>query len=414
MLNGRGGAASMIKFAIRARRLALRRAARGDSAALPEAADRRGTRAIVSQLYNAVEHTSDAVFITDREGRIEYVNPAFETMTGFTRAEAIGETPRLLKSGEQSDAYYRRLWSCVLSGIVFRDVVVNRKKSGELYHADQTITPMRDDDGHVTHFVSVLRDMTEQRRRQAQQIEIQLASRIQQRLFPAEAPRIPGCDFCGAVFPAAETCGDYYDFIPMPAGRFGVVVGDVCGHGFGPALLMAETRALLRAYCQVHHGLDAILNELNRSLESDMADHHYVTLLFAAVDLASRTLTYANAGHPSGYVLDAAGAVKAVLKSNGLPLGMFADSRYAASATIVLDAGDIVLLLTDGVSDGPLDGDRLAHEETILAAVRAHRDEPAASIVERIRDAARAGAGDKPQEDDITVVVGKIGPVPRT
>jgi two-component system, cell cycle sensor histidine kinase and response regulator CckA len=107
------------------------------------------------------------VVITDGSGVIEYVNPAFEEATGYSRAEVIGQTPRILKSGEQSPVMYRELWETIRAGKVFRGVLVNRKKSGESYIAEKTITPVRNAEGQVTHFISNDKDITEQRRLEA-------------------------------------------------------------------------------------------------------------------------------------------------------------------------------------------------------------------------------------------------------
>jgi len=99
---------------------------------------------------------------------IEYVNPAFEILTGYSREEAIGETPRLLKSGQQTPELYQELWATILSGNVFRRVLANRKKSGEIFYAEKSITPVRDGEGKITHFISNDRDITERRRLEAQ------------------------------------------------------------------------------------------------------------------------------------------------------------------------------------------------------------------------------------------------------
>jgi len=122
----------------------------------------------VRKLWQAIEQSADLVLITDRTGVIEYVNPAFESLTGYSREEAIGQTPRLLKSGQQSPELYQELWATILSGNVFRGVLANRKKSGEIFYAEKSITPVRDSEGRITHFISNDRDITERRRLEAQ------------------------------------------------------------------------------------------------------------------------------------------------------------------------------------------------------------------------------------------------------
>ncbi|OLE57617.1 MAG: hypothetical protein AUG13_03120 [Chloroflexi bacterium 13_1_20CM_2_59_7] len=120
------------------------------------------------KLWRAVEQSADLVMITDLSGVIEYVNPAFEALTGYSPEEAIGQTPRLLKSGQQPPGLYQELWETILSGGVFRGILVNRKKNGELFFAEKTITPLRDAEGRITHFISNDRDITERRRLESQ------------------------------------------------------------------------------------------------------------------------------------------------------------------------------------------------------------------------------------------------------
>lgn len=121
------------------------------------------------QLFRkAVENAGHAVFITDREGTIQYVNPVFEERTGYTRAEAVGQTPRILKSGKQDDEFYDRMWRTILAGEQWEAQLINRRKNGELYHVDQTISPITNDVGEITHFVTIEFDVTNRRLREQQ------------------------------------------------------------------------------------------------------------------------------------------------------------------------------------------------------------------------------------------------------
>jgi two-component system, cell cycle sensor histidine kinase and response regulator CckA len=125
------------------------------------------------KLSRAVEQSADTVVITNREGIIEYVNPAFEKITGYRKEEARGQTPRLLKSGEQALETYQEMWKTILAGNVYRRIFVNRKKNGELYYVEESICPVRDGDGRVTHFIANGRDLTERLRLEAQLLQAQ-------------------------------------------------------------------------------------------------------------------------------------------------------------------------------------------------------------------------------------------------
>jgi len=130
-------------------------------ASVRDLSTRRRSEAQMRKLSGAVEQAADAIMITDRAGTIEYVNPAFERTTGYSRAEAIGRTPRLVKSGRQGAGFYEGLWRTILAGEVFSDVFINRRKDGALYYEEKTITPLKDREGRVTHFISTGKDVTE-------------------------------------------------------------------------------------------------------------------------------------------------------------------------------------------------------------------------------------------------------------
>jgi len=132
------------------------------SAALEEE-ERRLAEAEQRRLNAAIAQAAEAVVITDRYGRIEYVNPSFERVTGYTRDEALGETPRILKSGKQDDAFYRQMWETILSGHIWDGHLVNRRKDGSTYEEHMTITPVYGDDGEIVHFIAVKQDVTEKK-----------------------------------------------------------------------------------------------------------------------------------------------------------------------------------------------------------------------------------------------------------
>ena len=118
------------------------------------------------QFERAVEETGHSVIITDADETIEYVNPAFERITGYQKSEAIGETPRLLKSGEHDSKVYEEMWETLLNGESWEGEFVNQRKTGERMYVQQTIAPVRDDDGEIEQFVSIGTDLTEQKIRE--------------------------------------------------------------------------------------------------------------------------------------------------------------------------------------------------------------------------------------------------------
>jgi serine phosphatase RsbU (regulator of sigma subunit) len=247
--------------------------------------------------------------------------------------------------------------------------------------------------------------------RQLDQTEEQfrLAQKIQQKLFPSGAPRLAGFDIAGVCHPANATGGDYFDFIPMSGGSLGIAVGDVSSHGFGPALLMAEVHAAIRALALAHIDAGEILTLANRLVCEDTADEQFVTVFLGSLDPDERTFVYASAGQ-QGFLLDGSGAMTK-LDSTGFPLGVDAAAVIDCAPRIHLDDGCFVLLFTDGVFEAMDRDGRSFGIERAFDIVRANRDRPAATVVELLCQAVRAFSENGCQSDDITAVIVKAQPV---
>lgn len=359
-------------------------------------------------LQNAVEQTADSIIITDRSGIIEYINPAFEHTTGYTREEVRGITPRIINSGVHDSAFYENLWATILSGNVFRATMANRRKNGEIFYAEQTITPMWGPTGVITHFVTVIKDVTEQRKLQEQQFQMSLARAVQQQYYEIPPPSIEGYDFAAAAFPADAIGGDYFDFIPLKNGALGIVMGDVSGHGIGSALLMAELRAFLRAFAPGSRDVAEIMSLTNDALANHLRQDHYATLIFCRLDPRSRTLVYASAGHTPGFIFNAAGQVKQSLDSIDIPLGLMPGHVFGSSDAIQLEPGDILTLLTDGITDAERPDQSYFGVERALDFIRAYRRESAKDMVNGLYSAVREFSDGLPQVDDITTAICKV------
>ena len=187
--------------------------AEANAALRAEISRRARVEETLRKLASAIEQTSDSVLLTNHDGVIEYVNPAFERTTGFSCADAIGATPRLVNSGHHDRQFFETLWATILSGETFRAVFVNRTKDGREYHEDGIITPLRDSQGNITHFVSTGRDITKGKRTE------EALRRLNDRL-EHEATRIASAlhDEAGQFLTAAHiTLADVERGLPPPA-----------------------------------------------------------------------------------------------------------------------------------------------------------------------------------------------------
>ena len=246
----------------------------------------------------------------------------------------------------------------------------------------------------------------------ARDAQMLAAQQIQACLLPAGPPPLPGFDIAGATYPAEFTSGDYYDYIPMRDGSIGLVIADVCGHGLGPALLMASTQAFLRSSAEVHDDISEILSRVNRCLLDVAEQDRFVTLFLGRLDPLARTLTYSSAGHPTGYVLDASGAIKTQLEGTTVPLAIASDTTFPLGSAVSLESGDTVLLLTDGILEAQSPAGEFFGIERLLQTVRAAQTGKAAEVIARLFQAVRAFCGSEKPVDDITAVVIRVEAVP--
>lgn len=242
---------------------------------------------------------------------------------------------------------------------------------------------------------------------QCQALERRIARDIQQGLLPKQLPTLAGFEIAGRSVAANSVGGDCFDFIPwMAAGEecLGVFVGDASGHGIGAALLMVDTRAYLRALALTCTDVGKLLTLCNHRLAGDRATDQFVTLFLLRLEPSNRCLVYAGAGHWPAYVLNRWGQMRAVLASEGPPLGIDPASEFPASTRVVLEAGDLVFLFTDGIPEAfPPDGAFFGVERA-LTLVRQHQDEPAEAILEALFAAVQRFA-DHRLQDDLTAVI---------
>jgi serine phosphatase RsbU (regulator of sigma subunit)/anti-sigma regulatory factor (Ser/Thr protein kinase) len=236
--------------------------------------------------------------------------------------------------------------------------------------------------------------------RQRFEHELEVARLIQQNFLPKELPDLPGWHMAACYRPAREVSGDFYDVIPLPDGRVGLVVGDVTDKGVPAALVMSATRSVLRASAQRMVEPGAVLERVNEHLCPDMPEKMFVTCLYGVLDPASGRLRFANAGHDLPYVKTVDGVVE--LRARGMPLGLLPGMDYEEKE-IVLAPGDSVLLHSDGIVEAH-DADRAMFgfprlKETVGGPLAGQ------ALIDHVLAELEAFVGpDAEQEDDITMV----------
>jgi PAS domain S-box-containing protein len=388
---------------------------------LREAANRRERREARQKLLESElryrllwQSSPDAVLLMDSESNIHFANPAVETIFSCKPEEIMDKPLRLLlpedlRSNEAKgiENYLRTGEKTTLSRVV---ETVGRRQDGREIVVEVSFSHM-ELHGERRH-VAFIRDITARKKTERalreNQEQLLVAREIQQRLFPKSAPTLEGFDIAGVTYPAEETGGDYFDYLPMLNGNVGVIVADVTGHGIGPALLMAETRAYLRTLAANREDIGEILTSANRILAEDIGEDRYVTLFLGRLEPKTRKFAYASAGHPTGYVLGPGGEIKSLLKRTSVPLGVNPTAKYDGAVEVVLQPGDIVLLLTDGIEETMAPDESFFGIERTLNAVRQNREKPAREILDVLYRAARDFSQHTPQLDDVTAIVIKV------
>jgi PAS domain S-box-containing protein len=371
--------------------------------------------------HTLVDNLPVRVLHKDPQGRFTFCNQALCASLKRPREKILGKTDRDFYPMELAQKYIYDDRRVLEMGEVLEAIEEHQDPDGERTYVQVLKAPLVDSRGEIIGLQCLYWDITARKQAEAElartAAEFKVARQIQQKLFPADVPLMAGMeigvarfgiDVSGASYPAEAIGGDYYDFIPLCDGSLGIAIGDVSGHGVGPALLMAETRALLRAFAQTQADVSSILGLVNRVLVADIQGDRFITLILAKLDPTRHTLVYASAGHQTGHLLTAGGKIRQALASTGIPLGIFADADFPSSEEIPLQAGDIALLVTDGIVEARAPDGTVFGKQRPLDIVRVYRQSTARQIVDNLYHAVRAFSQDLPQFDDITAAVIKV------
>ncbi len=239
----------------------------------------------------------------------------------------------------------------------------------------------------------------EQQQREQMTREAEEARTIQQALLPRTSPLIPGFRVTGLSLPAGAVGGDWYDFIPLSGGRWGLVLADVSGKGTAAALLMSATRGMLRSLASMASGPAEVLTRLNNMLLEDFPCGRFVTMVYAELDPAKRTLRLASAGHLPPLLIDPAGH-RWIETEQGLPLGVAA-SKYS-EVEITLNEGSQVALYSDGITEAAEDDGEEYGSERLLAQLQS----PDASLETLLADVKTFVNGGGLRDDATVILVG--------
>jgi len=372
----------------------------------------REVERLKSSLELILDSVSDGIIGGSRTGDIEYMNRAARLMLRLPAEESeLHEVEQVRFRASPYDSHSMSLQE------LFHDLIAQPEgemqfPSGALLFADGTSSPTdvtcgvtANSEGPIESVVT-MRDTSHLVQLQLKSDELRTAQIVQRQLYPDVPPKVDGFRFAGKAIPATQACGDYFDFITDEEGHEIVLsIGDVTGHGLGPALQMVETRAYLRAMIHQHGDLKTSLTKLNEFLVEDTPEGSFISLMAVAIDPLTRSLRYVGAGH-DGWLIRNNGEIE-YLESTGLLLGLVSDSDYRVSEKIRLQSGDLLFMATDGLQEALSREGELFGTDRMLDAILRNREQNPAGIIESLMAELAVYVDHRPLHDDITLVVAR-------
>jgi phosphoserine phosphatase RsbU/P len=305
--------------------------------------------------------------------------------------------------------------SVIVVPLVFREqfygvLAVTNPAGGRLFNPDDfgVMESLAEQAALALHHAEFLHLMLEKRQLD---LDLTIASSIQQMLLPRDSVRFDGVELNARYFPAKEVSGDLYDLFQLTPTQLGIAVADVSGKGIAASLLMAICRTNLRQIAPRHTSPAATLRELNAVMAADMRTGHYITIVYAIVDVAANRLTWARAGHELPLIVrrDQATGRASVqfVASEGMAVGMVPDALFGAvlgDESTEFAQGDTLVLYTDGLTEAPNEDGKEFSGARLQDAVRGTLGQPPREINDAILSALRGFTADVPQRDDFTLV----------
>jgi len=367
-------------------------------------------------LLRAIEQSPASIVITDTTGIIQYVNPKFEAITGYTFDEAVGKNPRILKSGFQSLEFYQHMWHTILRGEVWDGIFHNKRKDGSFFWEHCVIAPVVDEKGNVTHFVAITEDITEKKeqeealRKSEEELrkrneiiskDLEYAKRVQHSIINTTLPQYPGIKIYTQYIPYDYVGGDFFTLKTIDE-NLCIFMADITGHGVPAALFSTVLKyAVENLWNSRILSPDQFMFKLNQEL-IDILSGYFFTAFYGVITTNLKGelyLTYTRCGHP--YPLLLSNNTISMLYSSGTLLGVYRDIRITSNQ-IRLSKNDRLFMFTDGLVEIDINGEKDLRFDILYESILKTKDMPLEESVQiLLKDAT---SQNRTIDDDIAII----------
>jgi sigma-B regulation protein RsbU (phosphoserine phosphatase) len=379
-------------------------------------------RALVDQAQlkdRALDVAAEGITIADArlpDRPLIYANEGFERVTGYSVADVLGRNCRFLQGSGSDPAAVAEIRAALADGRECIVEILNYRRDGTTFWNRLSITPVRNNDGELTHYIGVQSDVTARREaehglrraKEALEHDLQLAARVQQALLPPAELHLGGLRIARAFHPCTDLAGDALGVVAFPQGPVGLYLLDVSGHGVGAALLSFTLNHMLSPSVEgallierTANGLSVVspsrvAERLNRQFPMDRT-RQYFTFVYGVFEPSRGGFRYVMAGHPAPIFLPRTGT-PGPLPGAGLPIGMIEHATYV-DETVNLLPGDRLYLYTDGVIEALDAFEQEFGYERLIAEIDRQRDRPLHAGLDVIADLVREWSGGQLRDD---------------
>ena len=383
----------------------------------------------------ALSAAAEGITISDPrlpDNPLIYANEGFERLTGYSVAEVIGRNCRFLQGPDTAPETVDVIREAIRTDTACTVQILNYRKDGSPFWNRLSVTPVRDASGVVTNHIGIQSDITAQKEAEDElqkakkelesanahmRQDLEAAAKIQRALLPEKPPEIPGLKVSWAFRPCQELAGDILSVFPVAPDLVALYVLDVSGHGVGASLLSVAVSRMLSPVpgrSMVFEDSKGtrpstpvqVASRLNTHFPFDERTSQYFTLVYGLLDIKKSTLQYVAAGHPPPIVVPKDGA-PLICETSGTPIGILPEPNYE-DRTIDLEAGDRVVLYTDGIMEAESEEGGYFGQDRFTNNLRATRRVPLEDSVNSLITRVTKWCGDSSPQDDITLLAFEV------